>query len=229
MMRDVVVLFDIDGTLISTGGAGRRALGRAFGECFDAPGAFEGNLDFGGKTDGIILSEAFSRIARDAESVDRDALIACYLDALRDEVARSPRYTVHPHARASVEAARAVAGAVGLGTGNIEPAARIKLARAGLDELFDFGGFGDDAHARQDVIEAGFRRGEAKLGAAPGASRRLVIGDTPRDVYAAHALGARCIGVTTGSADEAQLAEAGADLVVDDLGEIVDAMERCLG
>src|SRR5690606_24512845 len=109
--------------------------------------------------------------------------------------------------------------AVGLGTGNVRAGARLKLERGGLWDLFDFGGFGCDAEARDALLGVGRERGAARLGKAhPDRVPMLIIGDTPRDVAAAHVIGARCLAVATGRFGPEELAQAGADDVVDSLG-----------
>jgi phosphoglycolate phosphatase len=107
--------------------------------------------------------------------------------------------------------------AVGLGTGNIKEGARLKLARVNLYDRFAFGGFGDDHEQRDLLLAAGVKRGAAKLGVQPGAVPVVVIGDSPRDVAAAKAIGAACIGVGTGSSSAQKLLELGATAAFDSL------------
>lgn len=220
----MIVLLDIDGTLILTGGAGRRALAKAFGELHGRPDACEG-IRFGGMTDHLILEAAFGHIGVTYTADAAEALFDCYLGHLEAEVAVSD-YQVMPGAR---EFAQAVMDApetvVGLGTGNIERGARVKLARGGLSEPFDFGGFGSDAVARDDVIAAGIRRGVERIGPAPA----TIVGDTPKDVSAAHANGARCIAVATGGYTFDDLWDSGADFVFTDLtqpGALAATLDR---
>jgi phosphoglycolate phosphatase-like HAD superfamily hydrolase len=113
----------------------------------------------------------------------------------------------------ALEGSRGVA--LGLGTGNIEAGARIKLTPARLSERFAFGGFGCDAEDRAELLEAGARRGAAALGAARARCRVVIIGDTPLDVAAAHAIGAECLAVATGNFDVDALQ--GAERVVERL------------
>jgi len=100
---------------------------------------------------------------------------------------------------AALDASAAAGAAVGLGTGNLRDGARLKLSRVGLHERFAFGGFGCDDEARPALLRVGAERGAQALGAPLGACRVVVIGDTPRDVAAAQAIGAECIAVATGS------------------------------
>jgi len=226
-MRPAIILFDIDGTLVDTGGAGRRAMRRAFAERYDRPDATDG-IDFGGRTDGWIFDEATRAIGVALDLAAREALIAAYLTALEDEVERSPRYRVHEGAVAAIDHAESLGLAVGLGTGNVQDGARVKLRRAGLDVRFAFGGFGSDATARPDVLRAGAERGAARLGVALAACRIVVLGDTPHDLTAARAIGATSVAVTTGPFDADALRAAGADVVVDrlDAPAALDAIGR---
>lgn len=215
-MRTTIVLFDIDGTLVDTGGAGRRAIARAFAELHGRPDACD-SIAFGGRTDGYIFAEAARAIGVALDAAAHAALVASYLRALEEEVARSEAYLVHEGAVAAVDHAAARGHAVGLGTGNLRDGAVVKLRRGGLDGRFAFGGFGCDAHDRPDVLRAGAVRGAARLGRSIDACRVVVLGDTPHDLTAARAIGAISIAVTTGPFDAAALRAAGADVVVDRL------------
>jgi len=117
---------------------------------------------------------------------------------------------------------------VGLGTGNIREGARVKLERVRLYQHFDFGGFGDDHELRPELIRVGAERGARALGLPLGAVRVVVIGDTPKDVAAALAIGAEAIGVGTGSFRPQALLQAGATHAFDTL-EHPGALEAVLG
>ncbi|MCU0676277.1 MAG: HAD hydrolase-like protein [Myxococcota bacterium] len=186
-----VALFDIDGTLMTTGGAGRRAMRAAFGE---------------------VIGRAY-----DAALVEQ--ILERYLERLEAEVARSPGYHVFDGVHTILEHAHALNAAVGLGTGNVERGAQVKLARGALNDRFAFGGFGSDAEDRTELIRAGAERGAARLGRPLSECRVIVIGDTPRDVRAAHGIGAVCLAVATGGYDVSALQKAGADLVVERLDD----------
>jgi len=204
-----VLLFDIDGTLITTGGVGRKALERSFLELHgreDACTTFR--LD--GMTDRAIARLGLAAIGLEPTASAIDAVLACYLAHLEQTIAGADaaKYRVHPGMAEAVQAGRQRGHAVGLGTGNLREGARLKLARVGLWESFDFGGFGDDAEDRAALIHAGAQRGRERLG--DGEAPVIVIGDTPKDVAAAQAIGACCLGVGTSSFSVAQLRDAGA-------------------
>ena len=229
-MRPTVLLFDIDGTLVTTGGVGRRALERAFEQRYGRRDACQFRFD--GMTDRAIFRGGLDAIGEKADAATIDALIDLYLSLLVDEVERAPaeRYRLHPGMHRAVELASARAEcAVGLGTGNVKPGAKIKLDRVGIYERFRFGGFGCDHEDRVELIRTGAQRGAAQLGVPLPECRVVVIGDTPKDVAAAKGIGAECVGVGTGSFTPAQLIESGADAAFADLeadGAIAYLLDR---
>jgi phosphoglycolate phosphatase-like HAD superfamily hydrolase len=222
----VVLLFDLDGTLVLTGGAGRRAMEAAFRVVCGASDVLA-TFSFGGMTDRLIVRTALRGIGHldDAATVQR--ILDAYIERLPDEVARSPRYRVLPGVADLVGSLHGANGiALGLGTGNIRAGAMTKLARGGLDGFFAFGGFGCDHEDRALLLQAGAARGAAALGAALEECRVVVIGDTPRDVSAAREMGARCVGVATGGHEPEELLSLGADAAFPDLthADVRDAL-----
>lgn len=203
-MRPTVLLFDIDGTLITTGGAARAALEDAIAGFIGADG-FEAAFSFGGMTDRAIMRRALQQAGRDCDEPTIDALIERYLAGLEDSLARAATYRVHEGVREVLDSAQPLDHvSVGLGTGNVEAGARLKLAPVDLNTYFAFGGFGCDAEERPALIRRGAERGALRLGLPLDACRVVVVGDTPKDVDAAHANGFECVAVATGgaSADE---------------------------
>jgi phosphoglycolate phosphatase-like HAD superfamily hydrolase len=220
-MRPTVLLFDIDGTLVTTGGAGRRAISRAFEKLHGRLDACD-SFSLSGMTDRAIVRKALSIIGSEATPQAIDALIDCYLSFLHEEVERTAErdYFVHAGMREAVAESRARKDvAVGLGTGNVRQGARVKLERVGIYDQFSFGGFGCDHEDRVELIRHGARCGAQLLGAPLEECRVVVIGDTPKDVAAAKGIGALCIGVGTGSFTAAALREAGADFAFSDFTE----------
>jgi phosphoglycolate phosphatase-like HAD superfamily hydrolase len=210
-----VYLFDVDGTLVSTGGAGRRALRGALERVCGAVRDDPLDFSFAGCTDRWIVRRGLERCGASADAGVLEAVFEAYVRLLPAEVAAVSDYVVHPGVP---ELLAALPGrALGLGTGNIERGARIKLARGGLDTLFDFGGFGSDAEDRAELLRVGAERGARALDCSLDRCRVIVVGDTVRDVRAARAIGAECLGVMTGGTDEETFRSEGADLVVGDL------------
>ncbi|QSQ16173.1 HAD family hydrolase [Myxococcus landrumensis] len=211
-MRPTVLLFDIDGTLITTGGAGRRAMDLAFEQLHGRRDACD-SFHMSGMTDRAIVRKALRIIGVEDTEAAIDAGIVAYLAHLTEEVRKvdEQRYIVFPGIREAVIEARKRPGfAVGLGTGNIRAGARVKLERVAIHDQFSFGGFGCDHENRVELIRQGAEAGAATLGVPREDCRVVIIGDTPMDVAAALGIGAECIGVGTGTYKAEALLEAGA-------------------
>ena len=215
--QPTVVLFDIDGTLITSGGTGRKALVRAFERLYSRGDACE-HFSFAGMTDRAIFREGLKTIGAAGTEDEIDTLLEDYLSHLAHEVARAEVYAVHPGVIDALEALCDLPHvALGLGTGNVERGARTKIERVDLNHYFDFGGFGCDAEPRAELIAAGARRGAERLGLPLAKCRLVIVGDTPKDISAAHDNRGLCIAVATGGASYETLVEAGGDLVCHDL------------
>jgi len=155
-------LFDVDGTLLLSGGAGAKSLNAAFAALFGVPDAMR-RVRPHGKTDLIICQEMFRlHLGREGTGEEVGRLMERYIEELPPLVAASRNYHLMPGVPAVLDAlARRGDVLLGLGTGNFEAGARAKLARGGLNGYFPFGGFGSDSADRAALIETGFRRGEA--------------------------------------------------------------------
>jgi phosphoglycolate phosphatase-like HAD superfamily hydrolase len=216
-----LVLFDLDGTLLWTNGAGRRAIHRALVDVLGTPGPIEG-FRFDGRTDGEIVS----RLAEGAGIPLADTLLASVLDryvaCLREEIAKpTQRTTIYPGVRELLDALEPRADCVlGLLTGNVSEGAGLKLASGGLAiERFRIGAFGSDSAHRPDLPAVAQRRAKEELGLAVSGHDVVIVGDTPADVTCGNGIGARAIGVATGSFTVEQLMEAGAYAAFPDLSE----------
>jgi phosphoglycolate phosphatase len=211
------VLFDIDGTLIDTGGASDRAWHRAFLELHGV----EVNVpDYTGKgvPDPAVGLACFrGALEREPEPREMAALMALRQRYLAEEVERSPGYRVMPGAVELLDALSAAGRLVGLITGNTEPAAHTKLARADLNRYFAFGGYGSDADQRVDVCRKALERAAVAAGGELDREGSVALGDTPRDIDAAHGAGIRAIGVATGEYSVEELRVAGADEAIETL------------
>jgi phosphoglycolate phosphatase len=215
--KSTVVLFDIDGTLLLTGGAGRRAFERSFLTVIGRAESLA-SFSFGGMTDRAIARMGLEAAGESVTNARVEALLEAYVAALHDELEKRPNYRIMPMAREVVTATRTHAHvAVGLGTGNLKRGAEAKLRHGGLWELFDFGGFGCDHENRTELLRAGATRGAQKLGLPLASCRVVVVGDTVRDVVAAHGIQAECVGVETGGVSAQELRDAGAHAVFPDL------------
>lgn len=205
-----VLLFDIDGTLVLTGGAGHRAMVGAFTKLHGRADVFTG-ISFAGMTDRAIARHGLRELLPEITEVDIDRALDAYLDLLEVELQSADGYRVLPGVTALLASLHGTVDlAIGLGTGNVRRGAYAKLARGGLDAAFTFGGFGCDAEDRTELLRAGARRGAELLGATLEDCRVVVIGDTPKDVAAAQGIGAACLAVGTGSYTPDQLRACGA-------------------
>jgi phosphoglycolate phosphatase len=206
-------LFDIDGTLISSFPAGVRALDRAVFDLFGIPNGVS-RIDFSGMTDPAIVRAMLSPQRLDSTE-NIAAVLERYLDVLPGEIART-QYRILPGVRESLAFIQGQPGALcGLATGNLERGAAIKLARGDLNRFFQFGGFGSDSEARVEIVRMAIQR--ARDRASGGSIEAVVIGDTPRDIEAAHAAGVYAVGVASGRYDQAALKSCAADLTLPDL------------
>ncbi|WP_043711015.1 HAD family hydrolase [Corallococcus macrosporus] len=229
-MRPTVLLFDIDGTLVTTGGAGRRSMEAAFEKLHGRRDACD-SFAMSGMTDRAIVRQAMRIIGVEDTTEAIDAVIHAYVTHLAEEVHKvdDARYRVFPGMREAVKEARSLPGfAVGLGTGNVREGARVKLERVRIYDQFDFGGFGCDNEDRTELIRCGARAGAARLGAPLEECRVVVIGDTPKDVHAARGIGAECIGVGTGTFAAQALLDAGATVAFQDFSH-PEALTALLG
>jgi phosphoglycolate phosphatase len=180
-MRPTVLLYDVDGTLITTGGAARLALEEGIA-VFLGIDVFEASFSFGGMTDRGIMRGALKQAGVDASESEIDDVIALYLERLPAVLSGAARFSVHDGVVSLLDRTRSDPGyAVGLGTGNVERGARLKLDAVGLNPYLGFGGFGCDAESRPELILAGARRGAAALGRPLDECRVVIIGDTERE------------------------------------------------
>lgn len=211
------VLFDIDGTLLVTGGAGGVAWQRAFEELHGVEAKVAEHTD-AGMTDPEIATIIFREvIGREGSVEERAKAIGCYLKHLPDTVAESDGYRVMPGIEDLLDRLIDSGHLLGLVTGNIEAAAHIKLSRGRLNRFFSFGGYGSDSADRTEVTRAALRRGELVSGGTLEESACIAVGDTPRDVKAGHGAGIKVVGVATGSYSVEELIEAGADFALENV------------
>ena len=216
-----LVLFDIDGTLVLTGGAGVRAMNRALQDAFGHPDGLDG-IAVAGRTDWAILSDAVRKIGRSLDGALLADLEHRYVTNLAEEIQHpgTGRKEVLPGIReilAALEARDDVF--VGLVTGNFEAGAQVKLGYFDLWRYFTCGAFGGDAADRNALVPFALER--ARGCGLPDIADEdiLVIGDTPHDVTCAHAAGATAVGVATGSSPVEELEAAGAQHVFQDLSD----------
>jgi phosphoglycolate phosphatase len=214
-----ILLFDIDGTLVSTGGAGAVAWKQAFDELYGIP-ADIGEFTDAGMTDPDVGAKTFEAVMhRQATPHELTQLVQRRLEHLPEAVARSEGYRVLPGVPERLRQLSRDGHLLGIITGNGDGAAHIKLARGDLNRWFTFGAYASAGLDRAGIVRQAVQRGEAMLGRDVPNTEIYVIGDTPLDVQAAHAAGCTAIAVATGHFDAAALREAGADRVVETMEE----------
>ncbi len=206
-----ILLFDIDGTLLTADGAGRRALAAALNDVCGRSNAVEG-IDFRGMTDALIIEQALSAAAGSAQNFDLNEVYSVYLTHLEQELTGLQSARALPGVVPLLKALHLHEGrlAIGLGTGNIQAAAYMKLGKVGLSQYFNFGGFGSDHRIRSEILRTGASRGCQQLGCALSDCEVVVIGDTYLDIDAALAIGARSVGVGTSGKTPSELMSRGA-------------------
>jgi phosphoglycolate phosphatase len=204
-------LFDIDGTLLRSAGAGRAAMGRSFEALYGVRDAFA-DVDFRGVLDDGVLRRA---CARWDTPYERERFVAHFEAELSDglDPALHPDQQLCPGVPAVLDAVLA-RGTIGLVTGNWRVGARAKLRAFGLWGRFPVGGFSDDGPTRAALIQVATERARA---AGYPVDRVVMIGDTPNDVHAAHEAGAVSVAVRTGWSEPESLVAAGPDLLLPDL------------
>lgn len=208
------VLFDIDGTLITTGGAGGEAWKRAFVELHGNP------LDIREVTESGMTDPEVGRVAlqnilgRDPHPKELAAAMGHYLRHLAAAIDESPGYRVMPGIEELLNRLVDDGHLLGLTTGNVEAAAHIKLARSGLNRFFSFGGYGSDSNQRTELTRCALERAKLVSGGVLDSGSAISVGDTPRDVAAAHGAGIEVVGVATGNFTVEELRQAGANWAI---------------
>ena len=212
-------LFDIDGTLIQSGRAGLRGMNLAFERLYGHRQALDG-VPFAGRTDRAIVRQVFEKFGYDASDEAITRVRDAYCEDLAVEILRpvaDPSGVLPGVERLLDRLSSNAALPLGLLTGNFARGAKIKLGHFGLFDRFRFGAFGDDHIDRRDLVPVALDAARRAGIEVDSAARAIVIGDTPLDIDCAHAHGARAVAVATGPFSSAELARAGADLVLETL------------
>jgi phosphoglycolate phosphatase-like HAD superfamily hydrolase len=216
------LLFDIDGTLIRTGGAGLHAMQIVMSDMFGI--AQLAKVEVRGRTDRSILRDLFTAHQIEDSASSWSEFCQAYLKQLPNSLAEKPGRLLPGVESALQSFAAAEDVAVGLLTGNMRSAAIIKLTHFDVAHNFAFGGFGDHNYCRNDVARDAQRAARDHLDGSFDERQVFVIGDTPLDVECGRAIGAHTIGVLTGGFDRAQMSAAAPDLLLDDLSDIPQAI-----
>lgn len=218
-----ICLFDIDGTLIRSGGAGQGAFEVILSEQFGIANGTEG-VPFSGRTDRGIMRQLFERHDIDDTAENWNKFRTAYLERLPAMLHERPGHVLPGVVELLTELRQRDDVLLGLLTGNTEEGARVKLAHYDLDHHFEFGGYGDNHADRNEVAreahEAALAHYAERGGTVNGDAQIWVIGDTPLDVEAARAIDAQAIAVLTGWHDRARLEAAEPDHLLDDLTDL---------
>ncbi|MHB1422207.1 MAG: HAD family hydrolase [Gemmataceae bacterium] len=211
-----ICLFDIDGTLIASGGAGKTALEAALAEVFGVTTLID-KLQLSGRTDRAIIADLFRAHSIDDTPDNHERLRTAYLRQL-------PRYLHAGRVLPGIaELLTHLAGrrdvAIGLLTGNVRAGAKVKLGFFGLYDHFSFGGFGDHHLDRDDVAREAWAAVRQRFNGTIHPKDIWIIGDTPLDIRCARSIGARAVGVATGWHSLEILAEHHPDLLLADLSD----------
>ena len=228
-----LVLFDIDGTILLSAGAGRRAILAAIREEVGEAGGMQ-RVRFDGKTDPQIVSELLEAAGHPGphQSARVQALCSRYVDLLQHELGKpANRTTLMPGVPPLLDRLEQEAGVVlGLLTGNMAQGAALKLRAAGLDpDRFRVGAYGSDAAHRPDLPVIAARRAEPYFGRIPCGSEVVIIGDTPADIACGSGIGARAIAVATGAYSVADLMACGPHAAFENLTDTNGVLEAILG
>lgn len=222
-----IVFFDIDGTLLNTGGAGQHAMECALVDDFRITFPFDGVLT-AGRTDRGIADEIFARYDLENTAVNRERFRHAYLSRLPDCLADSPGLLL-PQVRQLLESLAQIDHLeLSLLTGNYEDGAWIKLRHYKLDGFFRFGGFGDHDADRDDVARKAISAASASMGFNVVGHQTMVIGDTAADIQCARAIGAKAVAVATGKFAVEELSSHEPDLLFDDFSDNKSVIEQML-
>ncbi|HSW63956.1 MAG TPA: HAD family hydrolase [Dissulfurispiraceae bacterium] len=223
-----LLLFDIDGTLLSAGGAGTRSLNSAFRDILCIENAFQG-VNMAGKTDPLIVKEGLAKHGIPNNNGIVPQVLESYLAYLHTEIQTDKKH-LKPGVPEALDALKDMPEyTVGLLTGNLEAGARIKLEAFGIYGSFLCGAFGSDHEDRNLLLPIAAQRFRERKQREIGFNKCVIIGDTPRDVACCKPYGAACIAVATGPYTRARLEKTEADVVMDDLGDtarFLNALKR---
>lgn len=227
-MPKTLLLFDIDGTLLLTGGAGKVAFEKAFEEIFEIPDSW-GNLDPHGKTDRAIFEEVAQRkLSRPLTSGEFELLMDYYEEIFEDQIQCSPQFSLMPGVIPLLDhLSRAPDIFLAIATGNFEGPGWMKLRRGGVDHYFQAGGFGNDARERDKILLTAVACSEEMACEHFKKERIFVIGDTEYDIAAAKKVGFRSIAVLTNGRTSKHFEVNPPDYILQDLTDI-SAFLSCL-
>ena len=215
-MQKTLILWDIDGTILHSTGAGMRALQRALNDVFGITGSFEG-IDFAGRTDPVIIRQIFARYGIEASKENFSVYIDGYISVLPGVLGQSDSRVLPGAAELIREAADHPHVVQGLLTGNLRRGAEAKLGFHGLWGYFPIGAFADDSEVRNELGPFALKRARSHCGLDFSGANVWIVGDTPHDIACARAFGGRALAVATGKSLASDLAGHNPDAVLENL------------
>ncbi len=219
MRMKPLVLFDIDGTLVMTGGVGKRAVNRVFVELFGVEDAWDHYNPFG-KTDPMIVQDIAMRCLQRSLSLEEVAeVFRRYVRYMEETIGDDQRFRVLPGVEEVLQRLQREEYPVGLATGNVRATAWLKMRRAGLERYFGCGGFGDDSPQRGELVARAIERAAKATGRAFAGHQVVLVGDAAQDIEAARTVGARAVAVATGRLAVDALQALRPDLVMESFAE----------
>ena len=224
-----LLLFDIDGTLLHAEDATRRAIARTFRDLFGAERSFD-SISFAGRTDpGIFQDVARTMLGRNLTPEEMDSVSARYLELLPGELAAMASYRLMPGVKEVLPLLAAREDVVlALETGNLEPAAYMKLKPGGIDGYFRVGGFGSDSDNRTELVRIAIERARRGCDGLIPDETIFLIGDSPYDIAAGREIGINTLAVCTGHAGPEELLAESPSCLLPDLGD-TGYFLRCIG
>lgn len=220
-----LILFDIDGTLLRTGGAGALAFNRVFAELYGISEAWQGILP-DGKTDPILIEELFLlHYQRKPTLSEENQICQAYEIHMAQALQEVNNFRLMPGVLPLLESlSKGDFGLLGLATGNYESTARMKVEKAGLAHHFSYGGFGSHSRVRLELTRRAVEEGKKKLGSKVRPEDVLVVGDTLHDIACAKGIGAISIAVATGTTPFETLKNARPDFIFESFENIEDSL-----
>jgi phosphoglycolate phosphatase-like HAD superfamily hydrolase len=219
-----LLLFDIDGTLLTSGGAGERALRRGFRDRFGIDDDLA-KIEIAGRTDSGIARQVLAAHRLPETPENLAAFYDGYLHFLREELPTSPGRLL-PGILPLLDALKSRPDVVlGLLTGNLARGAEIKLSHYGVWDYFEFGAYADDHHDRNQLGHFARQRAREKHGIEFSPERIFVLGDTPHDITCARAIGAKAVAIATGKFSLEELKPLGPDFLFSDLGDVAAVLD----
>ena len=224
-MKTHLVLFDIDGTLLTSGGAGEKALRLALADRFGLESGLNG-IEIAGRTDSGIARQIFARENIEASPENLTAFFDRYLHHLAQQLPQNQGRLLPGILELLGKLAQRPQVALGLLTGNLEAGAKLKLTHYGVWDYFEFGAYADDHHDRNQLGKFARVRAEERHGCTFEPEQIFILGDTAHDVACARAIGAKAVAIATGGNTHQELEQSQPDFLFSDLSDTDEVLRQ---